>query len=120
MQCRIHCCQNATPYAMLYHNADSEVIYNGVVQKGLVGWKVTLQLVGKGHRSGSGAARCVNDGPQGAVCLRNKADRAARQDPSQRDGPAVVGSAVLDRAREGRDLAIDNSEAAQSRVSPVV
>lgn len=100
------------PYAMLYHNADSEVTYNSFTQKGLLGWKVTLQLIGKGHGSRSGAARCVNNGPEGAVRLGNQADGAAGQDAGQRDCPAVIGGAVLDRAREGRDLAIDNGEAA--------
>lgn len=66
-----------------------------------LGRKVPLQLIGKGDRSSSGTARCVNDRPKATVCLGDNADRTARQNPSQRDGPAIVGSAVLDRAREG-------------------
>lgn len=78
-----------------------EVIYKRILQKESLGLNITLQLIGKGDRSSSGAARCVNDGPKATICLGNNADRTARQDPSQRDGPAIVGSAVLDRAREG-------------------
>lgn len=79
----------------------SEVMYSNVARKGFFGCKTTLQLVREGYRSGSRAARCVNNGPEGAVLLRNKADGAASQDARQRDGPAVVGRAVLDSARKG-------------------
>lgn len=79
----------------------SEVIYSNVAQNRCFGCKTTLQLIGEGYRSGSGAARCVNDGPKRAVLLGNKADGAAGQDPGQRYGPAIVGRAVLHSARKG-------------------
>lgn len=79
----------------------SEVVYSYVAQKRCFGFKTTLHLIGEGYRSGSGAARCINDRPKRAVLLGDKADRAAGQDPGQRDGPAIVGRAVLDSASEG-------------------
>lgn len=99
------------PYAVFYQNADFEVKYTDFVQRGFLDWNFTLALVGKGDRTSSGAPRSVNDGPKSTVCLGNQTNRAAGQNSGQGDGPAVVGSTVLDRAREGRDLAINDGKA---------
>lgn len=61
----------------------------------------TVPLVGEGDGAGGGASRRVDDGPKRTVLLGNKADRAAGEDPSQRDGTAIVGRAVLNSPCEG-------------------
>lgn len=77
MQCRILCCQNAMPYAVFYQNADFEVKYTNFVQRWFLGRSITLNLVGKGDRTSSGAPRGVNDGPKSTVRLGNQANGAA-------------------------------------------
>lgn len=99
------------PYAGFYQNADFEVKYTNFIRRGFLDWNFTLALVGKGDRTSSSASRGVNDGPKSTVRLGNQANGTARKDSGQGDGPSVVGSTVLDRAREGRDLAIDDGKA---------